>query len=229
MASNQTSSYGLSQWEATDAVQRLEFNSDNAKVDAALKSLSDQVVQKASQSALNTVISAVNQKADAATVSSLSQTVAGKAEQSALEKEMIERMAADEKLTEKAGMHLLYQMATTAVQEYIIVDLSGIDWAQWATVRILFKPALQGDFYMVYGNNSIQFMFGRDVHTPFQLHLFPNFDETSLVAGLVWPTYQQSGTILLPTITFSQFSTLYFDVDNTPFQPGSIVKVWGCK
>ena len=77
MASNQTSSYGLSQWEATDAVQRLEFNADNAKVDAALKSLSDQVVQKANQSALNTVISAVNQKADAATVSSLSQTVAG--------------------------------------------------------------------------------------------------------------------------------------------------------
>ena len=77
MASNQTSSYGLSQWEATDAVQRLEFNSDNAKVDAALKSLSDQMVQKANQSALNTVILAVNQKADASTVSSLSQTVAG--------------------------------------------------------------------------------------------------------------------------------------------------------
>ena len=76
MASNQTSNYGLSQWEATDAVQRLEFNSDNAKVDAALKSLSDQVVQKANQSALNTVISAVNQKADTATVSSLSQIVA---------------------------------------------------------------------------------------------------------------------------------------------------------
>ena len=72
MASNQTSSYGLSQWEATDAVQRLEFNADNAKVDAALKSLSDQVVQKANQSAVNTVISAVNQKADAATVNSLS-------------------------------------------------------------------------------------------------------------------------------------------------------------
>ena len=85
MASNQTSSNGLSQWEATDAVQRLEFNADNAKVDAALQSLSDQVVQKANQSALNTVISAVNQKADAATVSSLSQVVAGKAEQSSLD------------------------------------------------------------------------------------------------------------------------------------------------
>ena len=77
MATNYTTNYQLNQWEPTDAVQRVEFNQDNAKVDAALKSLSDQVVQKANQSALNTVISAVNQKADAATVSSLSQTVAG--------------------------------------------------------------------------------------------------------------------------------------------------------
>ena len=72
MATNQTTNYQLNQWEPTDAVQRVDFNADNAKLDTALKSLSDQVVQKASQSALNTVISAVNQKADAATVSSLS-------------------------------------------------------------------------------------------------------------------------------------------------------------
>ena len=72
MATNQTTNYQLNQWEPTDAVQRVEFNQDNAKIDAALKSLSDQVVQKANQSALNTLISAVNQKADASTVSSLS-------------------------------------------------------------------------------------------------------------------------------------------------------------
>ena len=71
MATNQTTNYQLNQWEPTDAVQRVEFNQDNAKVDAALKSLSDQVVQKANQSALNTLISSVNQKADASTVSSL--------------------------------------------------------------------------------------------------------------------------------------------------------------
>ena len=71
MASNYTEHYDLCQWEATDQVQRTDFNADNAKVDAALKALFDQVVQKANQSAVNTVISAVNQKADAATVSSL--------------------------------------------------------------------------------------------------------------------------------------------------------------
>ena len=72
MATNQTTNYQLNQWEPTDAVQRVEFNQDNAKLDTALKSLSDQVVQKADQSALNTLISAVNQKADASTVTELS-------------------------------------------------------------------------------------------------------------------------------------------------------------
>ena len=67
----------------------MDFNADNAKMDAALKSLSDQVLQKANQSALNTLISSVNQKADASTVSSLS---------SLLNSEISQRQAADSSL-----------------------------------------------------------------------------------------------------------------------------------
>ena len=89
MATNQTTNYQLNQWEPTDAVQRVEFNQDNAKVDTALKSLSDQVLQKANQSALNTLISSVNQKADASTVSSLS---------SLLNSEISQRQEADSSL-----------------------------------------------------------------------------------------------------------------------------------
>ena len=40
MATNQTTNYQLNQWEPTDAVQRVDFNADNAKVDAALAGLS---------------------------------------------------------------------------------------------------------------------------------------------------------------------------------------------
>ena len=36
MASNQTKNYGLSQWELNDNVRMEDFNSDNAKIDAAL-------------------------------------------------------------------------------------------------------------------------------------------------------------------------------------------------
>ena len=47
MASNYTEHYDLCQWEATDQVQRTDFNADNAKVDAALDALAGQVAEKA--------------------------------------------------------------------------------------------------------------------------------------------------------------------------------------
>ena len=43
MASNYTENYGLCQWEATDQVLRTDFNEDNAKVDAALETLTNTV------------------------------------------------------------------------------------------------------------------------------------------------------------------------------------------
>ena len=105
MATNYTTNYQLNQWEPADAVQRVEFNADNAKVDTALKSLSDQVVQKANQSALNTVISAVNQKADAATVSSLS---------SQLSTEISQRQTADNALQAALALKGNCQFYTTS-------------------------------------------------------------------------------------------------------------------
>ena len=47
MATNQTTNYQLNQWEPTDAVQRVDFNADNAKIDAALDALAGQVAEKA--------------------------------------------------------------------------------------------------------------------------------------------------------------------------------------
>ena len=94
MATNQTTNYQLYQWEPTDQVLRTDFNADNAKLDTALKSLSDQVIQKA----------------DASTVSSQSQTVAAKAEQNALTEEINARTAADTELAQKAGMQLIQQI-----------------------------------------------------------------------------------------------------------------------
>ena len=121
MASNYTEHYDLCQWEATDAVQRVEFNADNAKVDAALKALSDQVVQKANQSAVNTVISAVNQKADAATVNSLS---------SLLNSEIAQRQEGDgalqSALTLKGNCQIYYGTYVGDGQETRTLTFSGI-------------------------------------------------------------------------------------------------------
>ena len=89
MSTNYTENFDLCQWEPTDAVQRLEFNADNAKLDATLQALSVQVVQKANQSALNTLISAVNQKANrtdlTAAVGRISALEGGKADQTSLD------------------------------------------------------------------------------------------------------------------------------------------------
>lgn len=83
MASNYTTNYKLCQWEATDKVLRTEFNSDNAKIDAAVKavdkrvdSLSSTVSGKASTTALNSLKTTVDGKADRSALDSLSAVVA---------------------------------------------------------------------------------------------------------------------------------------------------------
>ena len=219
MATNQTTNYQLNQWEPTDAVQRVDFNADNAKVDAALKSLSDQVVQKANQSALNTVISAVNQKADAATVSSLSQVVAGKAEQSDVDA-----------LANKAGTQLLKRFTLSAAQDHYYIDLSDIDWSQWATVTIRLRPALKaGDSFRIYCHmdNTLSQITDNEV-TQAILLLFPLFDADAQVMGLYFPgTYEGNGLLL--DYIYAQLEKLELGSTDYDFQQGSVFEVWGTK
>lgn len=59
MAANQTENYELNQWLATDQVLRTDFNADNAKLDAALADLAEDVSEKASQTALDALSSTV--------------------------------------------------------------------------------------------------------------------------------------------------------------------------
>ena len=47
MASNYTTNYQLNQWEAGDQVLRTDFNQDNQKIDAALKSQADSIAANA--------------------------------------------------------------------------------------------------------------------------------------------------------------------------------------
>ena len=74
MASSYTTNYQLNQWSAADQVLRTEFNADNSKVDAALKTNADAI---AAETAARTA--ALGQKADQSALSSLTQTVSGHA------------------------------------------------------------------------------------------------------------------------------------------------------
>ena len=44
---NQTANYQLNQWETTDRILMADFNSDNSKIDAALKAHSDAIAAEA--------------------------------------------------------------------------------------------------------------------------------------------------------------------------------------
>ena len=50
MASRHTEHYGLSQWEASDKVERTDFNADNAAVDGALHALAQSKAETAALS-----------------------------------------------------------------------------------------------------------------------------------------------------------------------------------
>ena len=219
MATNQTTNYQLNQWEPTDAVQRVEFNQDNAKMDAALKALSDQMVQKANQSALNTVISAVNQKADASTVSALSQTVAQKADQS-----QVDSLAA------KAGTQLIKRITLSIPDDYVDLDLMDIDWNQWAVVTIRVLPVLTaGDGFRIHihmGNESPQIT---DYIVPQTvLRLFPFFNGNTRIMGLYFPgNYEGNGLDF--DYTYSQLEKIELGAEDYEFKAGSVLEVWGTK
>ena len=88
MASGQTQYYGLSQWEAADKVERVDFNSDNAKIDGALHALAEQAGQKADRSAVDSLSNVVEQKADKTALSAaegrISALESGKADKTEL-------------------------------------------------------------------------------------------------------------------------------------------------
>ena len=224
MATNYTTNYQLNQWEPTDAVQRVEFNADNAKVDAALKSLSDQVVQKANQSALNTLISAVNQKADASTVSALSQAVAAKAEQSALTEEISARTQADAVLAQKAGMQLIQQVQLVESDGYVNQPLS-IDWDQWGIVWLVLRPKFsETTFYNAYFIPKPYIYFGEEVHGDLAVQLYPFFHGDMEINGHSWTGQTVSGDSRYQDVTGFHITTY-----SGHLVSGSTLTIWGMK
>ena len=75
---NQTANYQLNQWETTDRILMADFNSDNSKIDAALKAQSDAIAAKAAQSTVTALTQTVSSKASQSDLTALSQTVAQK-------------------------------------------------------------------------------------------------------------------------------------------------------
>ena len=216
-------------WEAADAVQRLEFNADNAKVDAALKSLSDQVVQKANQSALNTVISAVNQKADAATVSSLSQVVAGKADSAtvaALSQTVAQK--ADQTdvdtLMNKAGLQLIQQIQLVETDGFVSQSLS-IDWDQWGIIWLVLRPKFSVTTpYSAYFIPQPYIYWEENIYGDLAVQLHPFFHSDMEINGHSWTGKTISGNSL-----YRDVMGFYIDSYSGQMVSGSTLTIWGMR
>ena len=187
MATNQTTNYQLNQWEPIDQVLRTDFNADNAKLDAALKSLSDQVIQKA----------------DASTVSALSQAVAAKAEQSALTEEISARTQADAVLAQKAGMQLIQQVQLVETNGYVNQPLS-IDWDQWGSIWLVLRPKFsETTFYNAYFIPKPYIYFGEEVYGDLAVQLYPFFHKDMEINGHSWTGQTFWGDSFYQVVTVS--------------------------
>ena len=73
MATNQTTNYQLNQWEPTDAVQRVDFNADNTKIDAVL---AEKAEDSASTAAVERIAALESGKAGQNDLEAITDTVA---------------------------------------------------------------------------------------------------------------------------------------------------------
>lgn len=62
---NHTSNYHLNQWEPTDQVRRVDFNADNAKIDAALKGVDAKAEALSEHKAETSALEALSQRVTA--------------------------------------------------------------------------------------------------------------------------------------------------------------------
>ena len=138
MASGQTQYYGLSQWEAVDKVERVDFNSDNAKIDGALHALAEQAGQKADRSAVDSLSNVVEQKADKTALSAaegrISDLESGKADKT----ELAALGAEVHHLSESLCWVRLGSWTLAASASSLDLDLSRIPAEQYARLRLVY-------------------------------------------------------------------------------------------
>ena len=143
----QTQNYRLNQWEKTDRIQMEDFNGDNSKVDAALKTLANQVASKANSS----------------TVSSLTTKVNAKADQSALTAEQTARQNADnaEKAAREAAVAALRSENcwVKLSDKTLGAAASSYSWAitnpgNYAELRCVFELACTGEVHFNVQNGA---------------------------------------------------------------------------
>ena len=166
-----TRNYQLNQWAAGDKVQRVDFNADNAKIDAALRT-----------------------NADAIAAEVTARTAAVSAEATAREKavsaEVTARTAAVAALEDKTKLHtiLTHYVRSSSAQQSI--DLSSVRWSQWRQIYLLVQ--LSGAGVCECGFNSMKNFFSVTLDgEKYCIALTPLYDTSMKICGLLTgPRYE---------------------------------------
>ena len=153
IASGQTQYYGLSQWEAVDKVERVDFNSDNAKIDGALRALAEQAGRKADKSTVTNLSSVVSQKADETALTAAEKRV------SALERGKAEQVALDgavSQLREENRMVFLGRTAlNTAASSF---DLPVPDWTGYWELQLHYDLRGSGEIKLSFNDGEAYYV-----------------------------------------------------------------------
>ena len=198
-----TTNYQLSQWETTDRILMSDFNTDNNKIDAALK-------------------------ANAEATAALTQTVGTKADASALTAEVSARAAADTALGDRISLQAIYTQSISAATGTIYAPLpEGLNWSQWKTVWLLFTPVLaSGSSYSAMINHSNSYLIGQQVTGKLLVQLFPPWDSSWPVCGLSWAS--QSKLFSYADLTYGAITRFSFQ-SSASFQVGTQMRLLGEK
>ena len=212
MASNYTSGYQLCQWEASDKVLRTDFNSDNAKIDAALAAHDGELAEQAS------------------TLSGHTATL----NQHAQQLEEIEEKATAKRL-------LSGSVSQSGLQSFTI-PLSSVDWDDWKAVYVMVEGYTDGSggyLFYVNGNDDDPQLAGAEANRtdipggPVKwacLVFLPLYDGGRQAQG--YPLGCSPSDYFSTGCTFNSITSLlvkFGDGLGRYFQSGSKYEVWGEK
>jgi len=153
MASNQTKHLKLCQWEADDNVLRADFNADNAKIDAAVAGVEQE---------LNTSVTAMEKKIQTAQTQAATSV---KAVEDKVTAEIARAKAAEANLTAKAEDSAAY-IGNCIVVAGTYIGTGGYDSDHPCTLSFPYKPMLvllEKDYLLRRGVGRTDVPFGSEV------------------------------------------------------------------
>ena len=230
---NQMQNYQLNQWEMTDLIKMEDFNGDNSKVDAALKTLAGQVAGKANSATVSSLSTKVNTKAAqsdlTAAVNRVTALESGKADKTALESEIAAREAAVSALEAKAGTQFIRTVTMAEEKTRISVALGDINWADWREVHFIFQEPEGGSTLCniaFAGNSSLSV----DAYLGARWHLTvsPCYTPTLPLGGSIVPYVRSYGAFFADE-TFQDVTSLEINAKEGYFPAGTSVSIWGVK